>query len=80
MTEFIGWGKWLKLSPKKRWDALQAWDRLSYGHVDSWIISAIKYAEAKERAKCIAHMRVARSQMCLKDRAILLEEIVKVDS
>ena len=38
-------------------------------------VQSLKQARAGARSSAIAYMRVARSSMCLKDRAILLNEI-----
>lgn len=46
----MNWKKYLKeKDEKKRWNMLQKDNRLSYDHVDNWIMSLIYYLEREKR-------------------------------
>ena len=47
----MNWAKYLKeTDERKRWDMLQKDNRLSYDHVDNWLMSLLCYLE-QERKK-----------------------------
>ena len=39
------WRKWAQLPERDRWNTLQDLDRLSYDHVSSWILGAMREVE-----------------------------------